>query len=119
MNRFVLLFLLLFIAGCDRSSTPPPPLTLEELPAAFQKAFTKAKADAKALSDQVVVAVQAKEYSKAYVTLQSLLREPGLSKQEESLAARAALTVNAALQSAQAQGDQQAAETLAIQHKMK
>src|SRR5207302_6426147 len=82
----VLLFsLLLFTVGCDRSSTPPPPLTLDELPGAFQKGFAKAKADARNLSDQIVAAVQAKEYPKAYVALQSLLREPGLSKHQESL----------------------------------
>lgn len=119
MNRFILFFLLLFLAGCNRSSTPPPPLSLEELPADFQKAFAKAKAEAKALSDEIVAAVQAKEYPKAYIGLQTLVGQSGLSKEQQSLAARAVLAVNTALQTAQAQGDQQAAETLAIQRRMK
>lgn len=107
-----LLLPLLFGVGCDRSSAPPTPLAVEELPAAFEKAFSKAKPEAKELANQIVAAVQAKDYSKAFLDLQTLTGLPALTKEQMSVTSRALLTVNTLLQAAQAQGDAKAAETI-------
>lgn len=105
---------LLFGVGCDRSSVPPTPLSEAELPAAMAKAFEKAKPEAKDLANQIVAAVQAKDYSKAFLGLQTLTGLPALNKQQVGVAASALLTVNNLLQAAQAQGDAKAAETINV-----
>jgi len=87
-------------------------MAIEELPGAFQMAFSKAKADARESANEVVVAVQAKDYAKAYAVLQNLLGQSSLTPEQRSATARGLLAVNGALQSAQAQGDAAAAETL-------
>jgi len=104
--------LAVFAAACHRSGDPPPPMAIEELPGAFQKAFSKAGADTKESANEVVVAVQAKDYAKAYAVLQNLLAQSSLTPEQRSATARGLLAVNSALQSAQAQGDATAAETL-------
>lgn len=107
-----LAFLLIAVVGCNRPSPPPTALTLEELPAALGKAFSKAKPEVKDLAGQVVTSVQAQDYSKAFLTLQSLASRPGLTKEQLSVSGRATLTLNDLMQSAQTQGDQKAAQTL-------
>jgi hypothetical protein len=114
-----LLLPLLFGAGCDRASAPPTPLAVEELPAAFEKAFTKAKPEAKELASQVVAAVQAKDYSKAFQGLQTLRSQPDLTKEQTGVMSRGLLTVNTLLQAAQAQGDAKAAETIKVYQQTK
>ncbi len=107
-----LLLPLLFSLGCDRSSTPPAPLPVEQLPAAFEKAFAKAQPETKELANQVAVAVQAKDYSKAFYGLQNLLSHAVLTKPQSSVVSSALLTVNSLLEAAQAEGNQKAAETI-------
>ena len=111
----VALALLVFVTlglGCNRSSPPPTPLSVEEMPAALTKAFSKAKPDAKDLANQVVASVQAQDYSKAFQVIQNLASQPGLTKEQGSVTTRATLTVNSLLQAAQTKGDPQAAQTL-------
>jgi hypothetical protein len=98
--------------GCDRSVSPPAPLPIEQLPAALEKAFSKAKSEARDLASQVIASLQAEDYSKAYVGLQSLAGRPGLNKEQLSVTTRGLLTVNDLLQSAQGKGDAKAAATL-------
>lgn len=100
--------------GCDRSSAPPAPLPVEQLPAAFEKAFAKAKPETKELANQIVVAVQAKDYSKAFYGLQNLLSQSVLTKPQSSVVSSALLTVNSLLEAAQAEGNQKAAETIKV-----
>ena len=107
-----LLFVLTLGVGCNRTSPPPTPLSAEELPAAMEKAFSKAQSETKDLASQVVAAVQAKDYSKAFLAVQTLGNLPGLTKDQQSVVSRATLTVNTLLQAAQSQGDTKAAETL-------
>ena len=102
--------------GCSRSSAPPTPLTAEELPGAFGKAFGTAKPQAKELATEVVTSVQSKDYSKAILTVQTLASVPGLTKEQVNITARGTLTINGLLQSAQAQGDPKAAQTLKYIH---
>lgn len=114
MNRWtaVLLLGVLVAFGCSRSAPPLEPLAEAEVPTAIQTAFAKAKPEIKAEADQVLAALQAKDYSKAYLGLQNLTLTGNLNKEQQSVAARAALTVNGMLQNAQTQGDTKAAETL-------
>ena len=107
-----LALVLMLVLGCSRASAPPTPLTAEELPAALEKAFAKAKPEVKELAAQVVASVQAKSYAKAFQSLQNLAARPGLTKDQLSVASRATLTVNELLQAAQTQGDAKAAQTL-------
>ena len=108
----VLLLALLSSVGCDKSSTPPPSLTAAELPAALEKAFAKAKPEAKELANQVSTALQAKDYPKAFQAVQSLGALPSLTKQQAGVISSALVTVNALLQEAQAQGDAKAAQAI-------
>jgi hypothetical protein len=110
---------LLFGPGCDRTSSSPTPLSAEEMPAAFAKAFSQAKPEVKEVADQVVAAVQAQDYSKAFNGLQSLVGRPNLSKDQVSVTTRGLLTVNTLLQAAQAKGDAKAAETIRVYNKNK
>jgi hypothetical protein len=103
---------LVFGLGCDKSSAPPQPLALEEVPAALQKSFSKAKGESKELVTQIVATLQAQDYSTAYLSIQKLAAQSGLNKDQQSAASRATLAINTALQSAQTKGDAKAAETL-------
>jgi hypothetical protein len=111
----ITLALLLFLScsvGCKPKSTMPVPLPVAELPAALEKAFVAAPAEAKDLSGQVVASVRAQDYAKAHPQLQALAAQPKLNREQLDVAARGLLTLNELLQAAQAQGDQKAAETL-------
>lgn len=105
---------LTFGLGCNRSSPPPTPLSVQEIPAALEKAFSKAKPETRDLANQVVTSVQAQDYSKAFPALQNLAGRPGLTKDQVSVTSRATLTVNSLLQAAETKGDQKAAQTLTI-----
>ena len=111
---FALLLVLLAAVGCNKSSTPPAPLAIEQLPAALEKAFTKAKPEIKSLASQIISSVQAKDFAKAYLDLQSLSGMTGLSQEQHSIAMRGALTVNELVQSAAAKGDETAAEAVKV-----
>jgi len=109
-----LLLSLLSVVGCSKNSGPPPALTAAELPAAVEKAFEKASPEAKELASQVVAAVQAKDFPKAYHNVQLLAGMPSLSKQQVSVASSAMVTVNTLLQEAQSQGDAKAAQAIQV-----
>ena len=116
---FAVLLPLLFGLGCDRSSAPPAPLSAAEMPAAFNKAFTKAKPEVKGVADQIVAAVQAQDYSTAFNALTSIVGNGSLTKEQSQVISRALLTVNNLLQEAQAKGDTKAAETIKTYHSTK
>ena len=107
-----LMFALLIGSGCDKSSTPPPALTAAEIPAAFEKAFAKAKPEIKQVATQVVTALQAKDYPNAFQGVQSLGALPSLTKQQANVISSALVTVNALMQEAQAQGDAKSAQAI-------
>ncbi len=100
--------------GCNRSTPPPTPLPVQEIPAALEKAFSKAKPETKDLARQVVACVQAQDYSKAFQSIQNLASQPGLTKAQANVATRATLTVNSLLQAAETRGDKQAAQILKV-----
>jgi len=98
--------------GCKKDIPPPTALPVEQFAAEFQKTFANAKSEIKDLANQIVTAVQAKDYSKAFGLVQNLTATPGLSKDQQNLIARALMTVNEQLAAAQTQGDQNAAQTV-------
>ena len=98
--------------GCKKDTPPPAPLTVEELPSAIERAFSKATPENQELANQLLAAVRARDYSKAFLTIQNLSGRPGLTKEQQNVASRASLTLNELVQSAQAKGDQKAAQTI-------
>ncbi len=106
--------LLLMVAGlsCKRDIPPPAALPADQFAATFGKAFAKAKAETKALATEVVTAVQAQDYPKAFAQLQYLTATPGMTKEQRNVVASALVTVNELLAKAQSQGDQKAAQTI-------
>jgi hypothetical protein len=109
---FALFLLLIAGLGCKKDVPPPTVLPVDQFAATFNKAFAGAKAETKDLAAQIVTAVQAQDYSKAFSQLQSLTSVPGLTKDQQHVLARALLTVNDLLAAAQSQGDQKAAQTI-------
>ena len=110
---FPLLFTLLFALGCgNHEVAAPAPLAVEQLPAAIEKAFAKAKPAAKELATQVITSVQAQDYSKAFLDLQTLAANPDLTKEQSSVASSAMMTVNELLKTAVSKGDEKSAATI-------
>ena len=107
-----LLAVVLLLSGCSHEVPPPTPLPLEQLPAAFDAAFAKAQGSPKEMAAEVVSAVKAAEYPKAFAVLQTITSGSDLTAEQRTLLARAQLTLNGALQSAQSQGDTNAAQVL-------
>jgi hypothetical protein len=115
LSERLLLFvvaLLIVACGCTREEGPPPPLTLNELPEALEKAFAKAKPQASEPVKSLMAALQDKDYSKALIALQTVTAVPGLNKEQAKVVAAGLVTLNNALQEAQTHGDQNAAQTL-------
>jgi hypothetical protein len=111
--RLLLAALLLILAiGCRKADGPPPPLTLEELPPALEKAFAKSKSDAGESLSSALAALREKDYSKALMSLQAVGALAGLNREQANVVAAGLVTVNNALQEAQSHGDQNAAQTL-------
>ncbi len=122
LNKFSFAFLsvLLLALGCSKESRPPEPLSIEQLPAAMEKAFSTAKGEVKDLATQIIASVQAQDFGKALLDLQTLSAKAGLNKEQGSVTVRATLTMNDALQAAAAKGDEKAAVSAAAlkQYKM-
>jgi hypothetical protein len=98
----------LMLGGCKPQNAAPPPLSADEIPPAMQKAFAKATAETKQLVDQALAALQTKDYPRAYQEVQTISGEPGLTKEQLLITARAMLGINELLKSASASGNQDA-----------
>ena len=105
--------------GCHHEEGPPPPLAADQIPSAFSAGFKDAKADVKDLADKVVKALEAKDYPAAYQAVQDLAMAPGATKANQTLAARAHLTILGLLQTAQAAGDEKANEAIKLYNSTK
>jgi hypothetical protein len=114
-----LLLAMALMTGCSEAESPAKPITLEEIPAALSKAFANGKGEAKEISGQTAAAVEAKDHAKAATLLENLRQRPDLTAQQGRTVAGAAMSVHAALVSAEAHGDKQAAEVLNLQRMTK
>ena len=84
----------------------------EQIASEFEKGFKAAKQEVKDLAKKVVDALAAKDYSAAYQASQDLCASPAATKDQQTLASRAFLTIMGQLQTAQAQGDEKASTAL-------
>jgi len=100
------------MCGCTREAGPPPALTLDQLPVAIEKAFAKAKPEASEQLNSFLAALKDKDYPKALMALQTVSALPGLNREQAKVVAAGLVTINNALQEAQSQGDQNAAQAL-------
>ena len=82
------------------------------MPAALEKAFSKAEPDTKDLAGAVAASVRSQDYAKAVPDLQSLMGKPKLTREQSDVAARGMLAVHQALEEAQEKGDAAASQTL-------
>ena len=112
---FGLLLTLLSVAGCYRSSAPPAPLPVEQMPAALEQAFSQAQPEPKELANEVAASVKAQDYAKALVELKLLGGTPQLTREQAGVTTRGLLTLNTLLQAAQGRGDEKAAAVLKYQ----
>ena len=111
---------LLIIAGlaasllpaCHHDAGPPPPLPAEQIASEFEKGFKDAKQEVKDLAKKVLDALAAKDYPAAYQATQELSASPAATKDQQTLASRAFLTITGLLQTAQDQGDEKATTAL-------
>jgi len=106
------LLALLIASGCKKPDGPPPPVSLEQLPSALEKAFAKGKPEASEPLSGLQTALRDKDYPKALMAMQTVAALPGLNKEQANVAAAGLVSINNALQEAQSQGDQNAAQTL-------
>jgi hypothetical protein len=106
------LLALLIASGCKKPDGPPPPVSLEQLPSALEKAFAKGKPEAGEPLGALQTALRDKDYPKALMAMQAVAALPGLNKEQANVAAAGLVSINNALQEAQSQGDQNAAQTL-------
>lgn len=107
------------LSSCSKPAGPPPPLALDQIPAALEKAFGQASAEAKELVAQTNEALKSQDYPKASIAVQTLANVPDLTEEQRLLSARAMLAVNERLREAQSKGDEKAAEFLRLQHSAK
>jgi hypothetical protein len=91
----------------------------EQIPAALQQAFAKAKPDVKEMVAAISSGLSAQDYSKAFYALQALSSESGLNKDQQAVLGRSLLTVNNLLQASQAKGDAEAGKALTTYRKSK
>jgi hypothetical protein len=90
------LCLLFFCAGCAKQG--PPPLTLDESPAAITKAFQTASMQVKKNAEAVAAMIKEKHYAGASIQLQALLSNTGISKEQRDVLSAASIAVNEVLQ---------------------
>jgi len=85
----------------------------------MNKAFAKATSDVKEVVTRLNTALEAKDYPAAYEAVQLLFNLPVATKDQRMVSVRASLTINGLLQTAQAQGDPNAAAVLTLQKRLK
>jgi hypothetical protein len=102
-------------AACNRTAGPPPPLAVEQIPAEMEKVYGKATPEDKDMVARLNSALQNKDYPAAYQFVQALCNTPVATKEQRMTSVRAMLTITSLLQTAQAQGDPNAAAVLSFQ----
>lgn len=105
--------------ACRKAGGPPAPLGMEQLPAEFDKAFARSNPGTRAVARRVCDQVRAGDYPGAFLVLQTLVTESGLTRDQAELAARGLVTLHNQLESAQTAGDTQSREALRYQRMTK
>ncbi len=115
----VTLVLLWLTPACSQKTVPPRILTVPELVSGLEKTFTGAKPELRDMEADIVSALKAPDYSRAYLGLQKLAAQANLSRAQGNLLASGLLSVNELLQTAQSQGDTNATQVLQFYHATK
>lgn len=92
----LLIFASALLCGCG--SKPPPPLAIEEVPAALRKEFASAKTFVKKSAETIAQQVTKEEYAPASVQLQALTANTDITESQRDIASRALVAVNLKLQ---------------------
>lgn len=95
-RQLYFLCLVFLFAGCAKEG--PPPLTLDESPAAISKAFQTARMQVKKNAEAVATMIKEKHYAGASIQLQALLSSSELSAEQRDVLSAASIAVNEALQ---------------------
>jgi len=101
-----------FAIGCGKAPVPPTPLAVDQIAPELQRVFAKAQPQTRELIDEIASEVQTNGYPAAFQAVQILSAVPGVTKEQQFMTTRAMLTLNGLLQTAQAQGDQNASAAL-------
>ena len=96
-------------AGCQHDAAPLAPLAVEKIPAELAKAFEKAKPEIREVVSRLNGALLGKDFPMAFEQAQTLCGFPDENKAQRALAARAMVSLRDCLQTAQTQGDTNAA----------
>ena len=107
---------MLAFAGCDRSK-PPEPVSLADVPRLLQEGFKDARGPVKEAVAVVVAAVEAQDWPKASLAIQSLSSQAGLEAPQQELVARCTIAINAQTAEAAAAGNEEA-ERIRQVHRM-
>lgn len=91
-QSLIALVLVAVFVACG--GAPPAPLTLEEIPAALQKAFANGKQETRTVIEGVAKQIERKQLGPASFQLQNMLEDRSLTKDQSALIARALITVN-------------------------
>src|SRR5687768_16642583 len=95
-HLWLVTILMIAFAGCGGPSGPPP-LTVEEIPAAITKVFQSAKLLVKQNAISIAKLVEDKKFAGASIQLQALLPQE-LSKEQRDVVSAALQTLNQILQ---------------------
>lgn len=109
-------FLLVIVTGCDRAK-PPEPVSLADVPRLLQEGFKDAKGPVKEAVTAVGKALEAQDWPKASLAIQSLSSQAGLQPAQQELAARCTMAINAQMAEAAAAGNEQAEQVRQV-HRM-
>ena len=90
----VLISLVAVVVLVACGGAPPAPLSLEEIPAALQKAFASGKEETRLVIEGVAKQIERKQLGPASFQLQNMLEDRSLTKDQSALIARALITVN-------------------------
>lgn len=104
------------IVGCNKPAEPPKPVAVEEAPAGLQEAFKETKGPRNEAVDRLVedatAALQAQDYSRALILLESLSRRADLTGPQREFVTRSMLAAHKALAANAAAGNPAAAKAL-------
>lgn len=112
--QLIALLALGILNACHRADAPLAVLPPEQIATEFGKTFSNAKQNVKDASDRVLKALADKDYPAAFQAVQELCSVGDATKAQQTLAARALVTIQGLLQSAQAQGDEKAAAAVKL-----
>jgi len=109
LSWWTLLPLTFGLCGCSKSEAPPP-IDVGQIPTALQDAFKGAKEPLAGLVNDLIAAVEARDWPKASVAVQALSGAASLGEKQRETVARCLISINAQVGEAAAGGNAQAEE---------